>query len=72
MFPVILALSSSIKIRHWIMETAELNQPIYFKNVLTSKRKLENMLHLERGYAFASTGNEKLFFSSKLIKIRFA
>lgn len=32
--------------RHWIVEeTAELNQLIYFRDVLTSKWKLGNVLH---------------------------
>ena len=52
-------------------ETAELNQPRYFRDVLTSEWKLENVLHWGRGYAFVSTGNEKLWIPSKLIKIEF-
>lgn len=45
------------------METAKSNQPIYFRNVLTSKWKSENKLHWERGYAFVSTGKQKSYDS---------
>ena len=58
--------------RHWIVEkTAELSQPVYFRDVLTSEWKSGNVLHWGRGYIFISTGNEKLQIPSKLIKIRF-
>lgn len=53
------------------METSKLKQPTCFKNVLTLEWKLESMLFWGRGYAFVSTGNQKLWFSSKLIKISF-
>lgn len=46
--------------KHWIMETARLNQPIYFYNILTSKWNSKRVLLWERGYAFIFTGNEKL------------
>ena len=46
--------------RHWVMKTAVWNQPIYFKNVLTSEWKSENMLCWGRNYV-----------SLQLIKIRF-
>ena len=33
--------------KHWIVEkTTELNQPIYFKDVLTSQWKPDHVLHL--------------------------
>ena len=58
--------------RHGIVKgTAGLNQPNYFKDVLTLKWNLENVLHWERGYAFDSIGNEKLWIPSKLIDTRF-
>lgn len=46
--------------KRWIMDgDAELNQPIrWFRNTLVSKWKSGNVLHLGRGYAFASTGNK--------------
>lgn len=44
--------------RHMVLETAKLNQPINYKNVLSSKWKSENMLRLGKGYAFVSRGNE--------------
>ena len=50
---------------------AELNQPIYFKDLLTSEWKAENVLNWERGVVFVSTGKEKLWIPSKLMKIRF-
>ena len=58
--------------RFWIVEgTAELNQLIYFRDVLTLKWKPEYVLCWGRGYAFVSTGNKKLWIPSKLIEIRF-
>ncbi|ERE73373.1 putative Pol polyprotein [Cricetulus griseus] len=57
--------------RHWTMEkTAELNQPVYFKDVLTSVWKPRYVLHWGRGFAFVSTGEENLWIPLKLIKIR--
>ena len=58
--------------RHWILEkSAELNQPIYFKDVLTSQWKPGDVLHWGRGFALVSTGEGKLWIPSKLIKVRF-
>ena len=57
--------------RHWAKEkTAELNQPVYFKYVLTSVWKPGHVLCWGRGFALVSTGEEKLWIPSKLIKIR--
>ena len=56
--------------RHWIMEkTSELNQPVYFKDVLTSQWKPGDVLRWGRGFVLVSTGEEKLWIPSKLIKI---
>ena len=52
-------------------ETIELNQLIYFKDVLTSEWKPGHVLCWRRGFAFVSTGEEKLWIPSKLIKIQF-
>lgn len=52
-------------------KTAELNQPAYFKTVLTSEGKTGNVLHWRRGYTYISTGKEKLWVPSKLIKTRY-
>lgn len=58
--------------RHWIVGgIPELNLPTHFRDVLASKWKSNNVLHWEKGYAFISTGNEKLWIPSKLIKIEF-
>ena len=58
--------------RHWKIEkSAELNKPIYFKDVLTSQWKPGDVLHWGRGFALVSTGEEKLWMPSKLIKVRF-
>jgi hypothetical protein len=51
-------------------KTTELNQPVYIKDTLTSVWKMGNVLHWGRGYAYVSTGKEKLWVPSKLIKIR--
>ena len=57
--------------RHWIMEkSTELNQPVYFKDVLTSQWKPRDVLHWGRGFVLVSTGEEKLWIPSKLIKVR--
>ncbi|ERE82837.1 putative Pol polyprotein [Cricetulus griseus] len=57
--------------RHWTTEkTAEVNQPVYFKDVLTSVWKPGHVLRWGRGFAFVSTGEENLWIPSKLIKIR--
>ncbi|ERE85983.1 Integrase, retroviral containing protein [Cricetulus griseus] len=56
--------------RHWTTEkTAELNQPVYFKDVLTSVWKLGHVIRWGRGFALVSTGEEKLWIPLKLIKI---
>ena len=58
--------------RHWIIEkSTELNQPIYFKDVLTSQWKPGDVLRWGRGFALVSTGEEKLWIPSKLINIQF-
>lgn len=44
--------------RHWIIENTELNQPVYFKDMLTSEWNLGFVLHWGRGFAFVSTGKE--------------
>ena len=49
----------------------EFNQLIYFKDVLTSEWKPGHVLHWGRGFAFVSTGEEKLWIPSKLIEIGF-
>ena len=47
--------------RHWTVEsTAELNQPIYFRNALTLRWKLKYVLHWRRDYAFVSIGHKRL------------
>ena len=57
--------------RHWIMEkSAELNQPVYIKDVLTSQWKPGDVLRWRRGFSLVSTGEEKLCIPSKLIKVR--
>ena len=46
--------------RHWIIKrTAELNHPIYCRDVLASEWKSKNVLHWGGGCTF-STENEKL------------
>jgi hypothetical protein len=52
-------------------KTAELNQFMYFKDVLNSEWKSRNILHWGRGFALVSTGNENLWIPSKLIQISF-
>ena len=57
--------------RHWTTEkTAELNQPVYLKDVLTSVWKAGHVLRWGRGFALVSTGEEKFWIPSKLIKFR--
>ena len=57
--------------RHWIMEkSVELNQLVYIKDVLTSQWKPGDVLRWGRGFALVSTGEEKLWIPSKLIKVR--
>ena len=58
--------------RYWIIENnAELNQPVYFKDMLTSEWRPGYVLHWGRGFAFVYTGEEKLRIPSKLTKIRY-
>ena len=58
--------------RHWIMEkTSELNQPVYFEDVLTSQWKPGDVLHWGRDFVLVSRGEEKLWIPSKLIKFLF-
>ena len=52
-------------------KSAELNQLVYFKDVLTSQWKPEDVLCWGKGFAFVSTGEEKLWILSKLIKVQF-
>ena len=45
--------------RHWIMEKpSDLNQPAYFKDVLTSQWKLGDVLHWGRGFVLVSKEKE--------------
>ena len=50
--------------------SVELNQAVYFKEVLNSELKPGKVLCWGRGYAFVSTGEEELWVPTKLIKIR--
>ncbi|EGV93608.1 hypothetical protein I79_015589 [Cricetulus griseus] len=45
-------------------KTAELNQPVYFKDVLTSVWKPGHVLQWGRCFALVSTGEEKLWIPS--------
>ena len=51
-------------------KSAELNQPVYIKDVLTSQWKPGDVLRWGRGFALVSTGEEKFWIPSKLIKVR--
>ena len=42
-----------------IKKPAELNQPVYFKDVLISEWKTGKVLHWVKGYAYISTGGKK-------------
>ena len=58
--------------RHGIMKkSAELNQLVYFKDVLTLQWKPGDVLLWVRGFALASTREEKLWIPSKLINVWF-
>ena len=58
--------------RWWIIEkTSELNQPVYFKDVLKSQWKPGDVLCWGKGFALVSAGKEKLWIESKLTKIWF-
>ena len=52
-------------------KTTELNQPVYFKDVLTSEWKSGDALHWESGVVLVSTRVDKLWIPSRLIKIQF-
>ena len=52
-------------------KTFKLNQLVYFKDVLTSEWKSENVLHWGRGFIRISTGEEKQWIPPILIKIWF-
>lgn len=52
--------------RHWTIEkTTALDQPVYFKDVLTPEWKSETC----NSFVYVSTGDERLWVLSKLIKI---
>jgi hypothetical protein len=53
------------------LETAELKHPVYTKDVFTSKWREGNVLCSGRVFVYVSTGEEKLWILSKLIKIRY-
>ena len=58
--------------RHWIEgKTMELNQPVYFKDVLTFEWEPEYVLYWGRGFAFVFMGEEKLWIQSKQIMVQF-
>lgn len=47
--------------RHWTIEKiSKLNQPVYFKDVLTSVWKPGYVLRWGKGFAFVSAGEENL------------
>lgn len=53
-------------------KTAELNQPVYFKDALPSEWKTENVLHWWRGYACIYFHRKrKALGAYKLIKTRY-
>ena len=55
--------------RHWVVETIELNQPFYIKDIPTSEWKMGNVLSwgLGRAYVYISTVKEKLCVPFKSI-----
>ena len=57
--------------RYLFINAAELIQDRYSENTLTSKLKSKNTLLWRRGFAFVSTGNERLWIHSELRKIWF-
>ena len=57
--------------RYLLINAAKFIQDRYFKNTLASKLKSKSMLLWRRGFAFVSTGNERLWIHSELRKIRF-
>lgn len=56
--------------RHWVMEFVRLNQPLYYKSVLTLKWKSKDVLLWGRSYTFVFIENERLWIHPGL-KIRF-
>lgn len=57
---------------HWVLEKiAELNQLIYYMDILSSEWKSGKVLHVGRGNTFVSAGSIKLCIPLKLIKIWF-
>ena len=54
--------------RYLLINAAELIQDRYFENTLASKLKSKGMLLWRRGFAFVSTGNERLWIYSELRK----
>ena len=63
--------SSREALDNGLKKTSGLNQPLYFKDVLTSQWKPGDVLHWGRGFALVSIGEEKLWIPPKLIKIPF-
>ena len=51
--------------------TSELNQPVYFNDVLTSQWNPGDVLQWGRGFDLVSTEEGNLWIPSKLIKIFF-
>lgn len=52
-------------------KTEELGQPMYYKDMLILDWRLAIVLRCEcGGYTYVSTGNEKIWLPTKLIKIR--
>jgi hypothetical protein len=53
-----------------IKKPAELNQPVYFKDVLISEWKTGKVLHWVRGYTYIFTGEKKAMGSFQIDKNR--
>ena len=53
-----------------IEKPVELNQPIYYKDVLISEWKLVKVLCWKFRFVYISIGKEKLRIPSKLLRIR--
>ena len=62
--------ASAVK-RYLLINAAELIQDRYFEDTLASNLKSKGMLLWRRGFAFVSTGNERLWIHCELKKIRF-
>ena len=54
-----------------IEKDSELNQLMYFKDVLTPEQKPGDVLYWGRSFALVSIRKEKLWIPSKLIKLQF-